>query len=97
MAGGSERAVITAFFANLAIAGGKFVGFAVTSSASMLAEAIHSLADTSNQGLLLLGGRRARRPADPTHPFGYGRERYLWSFVVAIVLFLGGGLFALYE
>ena len=85
---GSKRAILAALFANLGIAVAKFVGFAITRSASMLAEAIHSLADTGNQALLLLGGSRARkRKPRPTHPFGYGRERYFWSFVVALVLF----------
>ena len=94
---GSQRAIIAAFLANLGIAVAKFVGFAFTGAASMLAEAVHSVADTSNQGLLLLGSRRARRPPTPDHPFGYGRERYFWSFVVALVLFSAGALFALYE
>jgi cation diffusion facilitator family transporter len=94
---GSRRAIIAAFFANLGIAIAKFVGFILTRSAGLLAEAGHSLADTSNQALLLLGGRRAARVADEDHPFGYGRERYFWSFVVALVLFSMGGLFALYE
>lgn len=97
MSADSHRAIVAAFAANLAIAVAKFVGFAVTGAASLLAEAIHSVADTSNQGLLLLGGRRARRPATREHPFGHGRERYFWSFVVAIVLFTGGSLFALFE
>jgi cation diffusion facilitator family transporter len=94
---GSTRAVITAMFANLGIAVTKFVAFLLTASSSMLAESIHSLADTSNQALLLIGGKRAKRQATPEHPFGYGRERYVYSFVVAIVLFSLGGLFALYE
>jgi cation diffusion facilitator family transporter len=94
---GSRRAIIAAFLANLGIAVAKFVGFAFTGAASMLAEAVHSVADTSNQGLLLLGGKRARRPATPEHPFGYGKERYFWSFVVALVLFTAGALFALFE
>ncbi len=94
---GSRKAVVAAFFANMGIAAAKFVGFAITGAASMLAEAIHSVADSSNQGLLLLGGRRARRAASAEHPFGYGRERYFWSFVVAVVLFTLGSLFALYE
>ncbi|MBW3620047.1 MAG: cation diffusion facilitator family transporter [Actinobacteria bacterium] len=97
MAGGSTRAIVAAMVANGGIAVAKFVAFGVTGSASMLAEGIHSVADTSNQGLLLLGGRRAKREATPAHPFGYGRERYFWSFVVALVLFTLGGLFALYE
>ena len=75
----------------------KFVGFLVTGAASMLAESVHSVADAGNQGLLFLGGARARKTATKEHPFGYGRERYFWSFVVALVLFTLGGLFALYE
>jgi cation diffusion facilitator family transporter len=75
----------------------KFVAALLTASSSMLAEAVHSLADTTNQALLLLGGKRARRAATPEHPFGYGRERYVYAFVVSIVLFTLGGLFALYE
>jgi cation diffusion facilitator family transporter len=94
---GSKRAIIAAFLANLGIALSKFVAFALTRSASMLAEAIHSLADTGNQGLLMLGGARSRRPADEVHPFGYGTLRYFWAFVVALVLFSVGGLFAIFE
>jgi cation diffusion facilitator family transporter len=97
MASGSTKAILAAFFANLGIAIAKFVGYLFTSSSSMLAEAIHSLADTSNQALLLLGNRRAVRDATPEHPFGFGRERYFWSFIVALVLFTLGGLFAVYE
>ncbi|GAA5102070.1 cation diffusion facilitator family transporter [Haloechinothrix salitolerans] len=94
---GSTKAVITAMFANLGIAVTKFVAAALTGSSSMLAEGVHSLADTSNQALLLLGGKRAQRPATRQHPFGYGRERYVYAFIVSIVLFTLGGLFALYE
>jgi len=94
---GSRKAIIAAFFANLGIAVAKFVGFLLTGSAGLLAEAGHSIADTGNQGLLMLGSRRGKRPADDAHPFGYGPERYFWSFVVALVLFSMGGLFALYE
>ena len=83
--------------ANAGIAVAKFVAYLVTGSASMLAESIHSVADTSNQGLLLLGGKRAQRVADDRYQFGYGRERYFWSFVVAMVLFSLGGLFSIYE
>ena len=83
--------------ANAGIALAKFVAYVVTGSAAMLAEAIHSVADTSNQGLLLLGGRQARKVADDHHQFGYGRERYFWSFVVALVLFSLGGLYSIYE
>ena len=92
-----NKAIIAAFFANLGIAIAKFVAFVLTGAASMLAEAIHSLADSGNQGLLLLGGRKATRPPSERHPFGYARERYFWAFVVALVLFSMGGLFALYE
>jgi cation diffusion facilitator family transporter len=94
---GGTRAVVAALLANLGIAATKFVAFFLTGYSSMLAEAIHSVADSGNQGLLLLGGRRSRRSATPEHPFGYGRERYVYSFIVAIVLFSVGGLFALYE
>lgn len=99
MAGGGHgtKAVVAALFANAGIAISKFVGFLITGSASMLAESVHSVADTGNQGLLLLGGKRAQRSATPEHPFGYGRERYFWSFVVALILFSLGGMFALYE
>jgi cation diffusion facilitator family transporter len=94
---GSKRAIFAAFLANLGIAIAKFVGFLITGASSMLAESIHSVADTANQGLLFHGGRQAARPATPEHPFGYGRDRYFWSFVVALVLFSVGGLFAIYE
>ncbi|MBQ1025849.1 cation diffusion facilitator family transporter [Micromonospora sp. C95] len=94
---GGSKAIIAALLANVGIAVTKFVAFLLTSSSSMLAESIHSVADSGNQALLLLGGRRARRAATPQHPFGYGRERYVYAFIVAIVLFSLGGLFALYE
>jgi len=94
---GSKKAVAAALAANLGIALAKIVGFALTGAASMLAEAVHSLADSGNQALLMLGGRRARRAPSAQHPFGHGRERYFWAFVVAIVLFLLGGLFAIGE
>jgi cation diffusion facilitator family transporter len=94
---GNRRAIIAAFLANLGIAIAKLVAWLATGAASMLAEATHSLADTGNQGLLLLGGARARRAPDAQHPFGYGTERYFWAFVVSIVLFLLGGLFAIWE
>jgi cation diffusion facilitator family transporter len=96
-ASGGSKAVIAALLANLGIAITKFVAWLLTGASSMLAEAIHSVADSGNQALLLLGGRRARREATPEHPFGYGRERYIYAFIVAIVLFSVGGLFALYE
>ena len=95
--GESTRVVIAAFFANLGIAIAKFVGYGFTRSSSMLAESIHSVADTGNQALLLLGGRLSKRVADEDHQFGYARERYFWSFVVAMVLFSLGSLFALFE
>ncbi len=97
MTEGSRRAVVAAFLANLGIAIAKFLAFFATGSSSMLAEAVHSLADTGNQSLLLLGASRARREPTPEHPFGYGRERYFWSFVVALVLFSLGSLFAIAE
>ena len=93
----SKRAIVAAFLANLGIAIAKLVGFVVTGASSMLAESVHSLADTGNQGLLVLGGRQAARPATEEHPFGFGRDRYFWAFVVALVLFLVGGLFAIYD
>jgi cation diffusion facilitator family transporter len=99
MAGGGHgtRAVVAALLANMGIALAKFVGFLITNSGSMLAESVHSAADSGNQALLLLGGARARRTPTPEHPFGYGRERYFWAFVVAIILFSAGGMFATYE
>lgn len=94
---GSKKAVVTALGANLGIAVTKFVAFALTGSSAMLAESLHSVADSGNQVLLLVGGLRARRRATAEHPFGYGRERYFYTFIVAIVLFVVGGMFALYE
>ncbi len=97
MQDGSRRAIIAAFFANLGIALAKFIGFLITGSAGLLAEAGHSLADTGNQALLMFGGKRSRRSPNASHQFGFGNERFFWAFVVALVLFSGGGLFALYE
>jgi len=94
---GGTKAVVAALLANLGIAASKFVAFALTGSSSMLAEAVHSCADSGNQVLLLVGGRRARRAPDAHHPFGYGRVRYVYAFVVSIILFLVGGLFSLFE
>jgi cation diffusion facilitator family transporter len=94
---GGGRAIVAALAANLGIAAVKFVAYLLTHSSSMLAEAVHSVADSGNQVLLLFGGRRARRGPDEAHPFGYGRERFLYAFIVSIVLFSVGGLFALYE
>jgi len=94
---GGSKAIIAAFLANMGIAIAKFAAWAISGSASMLAEAVHSVADSGNQLLLLLGGRRARRVADREHPFGYGRERYVYAFVVSIILFSIGGVFSIYE
>ncbi|MDT5036889.1 MAG: hypothetical protein QOE03_2074 [Micromonosporaceae bacterium] len=94
---GGNKAVVAALAANLGIAATKFVAFALTRSSSMLAEAIHSMVDSGNQVLLLVGAKRAQRGATPRHPFGYGRERYIYAFIVSIMLFFVGGLFALYE
>jgi cation diffusion facilitator family transporter len=95
--GHGTRAVVAALLANVGIAAAKFVGFLLTSSASMLAESVHSVADSGNQVLLLLGQKRSRRAPTAEHPFGYGRERYFWAFVVALILFSLGGMFAIYE
>jgi cation diffusion facilitator family transporter len=94
---GTKRAIFAAFIANLGIAVAKFAAFLITGSTSMMAESIHSLADTGNQGLLFLGGARAKKEPDEEHQFGYGSERYFWAFVVALVLFSLGALFSLYE
>ncbi|MEV5509622.1 cation diffusion facilitator family transporter [Streptomyces orinoci] len=96
-ASGGTRAIVAALSANMAIAAAKFTAFALSGSSSMLAEGVHSVADSGNQALLLLGGRRAQRRASEEHPFGYGRERYVYGFLVSIVLFTVGGVFALYE
>ncbi|WP_435969774.1 cation diffusion facilitator family transporter [Streptomyces sp. Qhu_M48] len=96
-ASGGTKAIVAALAANLAIAVAKFVAFLFSGSSSMLAESVHSLADSGNQGLLLLGGKKAKREATPQHPFGYGRERYIYAFLVSIVLFSVGGMFAIYE
>ena len=96
-ASGGTRAIVAALVANAGIAVAKFVGFLVTGSSSMLAESVHSVADTANQGLLLIGGKRAARAATPEHPFGYGRDRYFYSFIVALMLFTLGSVFAIYE
>ncbi|WP_340687145.1 cation diffusion facilitator family transporter [Amycolatopsis coloradensis] len=96
-AGGGTKAIIAALVANAGIAAAKFTGFLITGSSSMLAESVHSLADTSNQGLLLLGQKTSQRKATRTHPFGFGRDRYFYSFIVALMLFSLGSVFALYE
>jgi cation diffusion facilitator family transporter len=94
---GGTRAIIAALLANLGIAVTKFIAFLVSGSSSMLAESVHSLADSGNQVLLLIGGKRAQREADIEHPFGYGRERYIYAFLVSIILFSVGGVFSIYE
>jgi cation diffusion facilitator family transporter len=96
-ASGGTKAIIAAFSANTGIAITKFIAFLFSGSSAMLAESVHSVADAGNQLLLLLGGRKSRRAADAKHPFGYGRERYVYAFVVAIILFSIGGVFSLYE
>jgi len=95
--GDSTKAVVAALMANLGIAVTKFLAWALTGASSMLAEGIHSVADSANQVLLLVGGRRAKRAPDDEHQFGYGRIRYVYAFIVSIVLFSLGGVFALYE
>src|SRR5215217_3493016 len=92
-----RRSVLAALAANTAIAVAKFVAALVSGSSSMLAEAFHSVADTGNQALLLLGMKRAERPADEEHPFGHGKERFFWTFVVAVSLFTLGGGFSIYH
>ena len=94
---GGTKAVIAALMANSGIAVSKFVAFSITGSTSMLSEAIHSVADALNQVLLLVGGKRSRRKADDQYQFGYGRVRYVYGFLVAIVLFMVGGIYSLYE
>jgi cation diffusion facilitator family transporter len=96
-ASGGSRAIVAALAANLGIAATKFIAALLTGSSSMVAEAIHSVADSGNQVLLLIGGHRSQREATRKHPFGYGRERYVYAFVVSVVLFTVGGLFAIYE
>ncbi len=91
------KAILAALSANFGIAVTKFIAFLISGATSMLAESVHSLADSGNQVLLLVGGKRSRRAADEEHPFGYGRERYVYAFMVAIVLFSVGGVFSIYE
>jgi cation diffusion facilitator family transporter len=98
MAGGEGVGyIIRALVANFLIACAKGVAAFITGSGAMLAETLHSLSDCANQGLLILGVKRAKKPADDRHPLGYGRSLYFWSFMVAILLFLGGGAYSIYE
>jgi cation diffusion facilitator family transporter len=94
---GTTRAVLAALFGNLGVAVSKFVAWMLTGSSAMLAETLHSVADTGNQVFLLLGLRLGRKPPDERHPFGYGRERYFWAFIVALSIFSVGGLFSIVE
>jgi cation diffusion facilitator family transporter len=94
---GGNKAIVAALSANLGIAAAKFVGFLISGASSMLAEAVHSLADSGNQVLLLIGGKKAKKAATAEHPFGFGRERYVYAFMVSIILFSVGGVFAIYE
>jgi cation diffusion facilitator family transporter len=96
-ASSGSKAIIAAFLANMGIAITKFIAWGISGSSAMLAEGVHSLADSGNQLLLLIGGKRAKRAADKEHPFGHGRVRYVYAFVVAIVLFSVGGMFSIYE
>ena len=97
MADGSTRVVLAALAGNGAIALAKFVAAGLSGSTAMLTEAIHSLVDTGDQLFLLVGQRRAKRPPDETHPLGYGMEAYFWSFVVALMVFVLGGMLSIYE
>ena len=97
MTDGSTRVVLAALAGNLAIAATKFSAFAFTGSSAMLTEAIHSVVDTGDQLLLLVGQHRAAAPADQTHPFGYGMELYFWSFIVALMVFVAGGMAAIWQ
>ncbi|MEY5004894.1 MAG: hypothetical protein RLZZ594_924, partial [Actinomycetota bacterium] len=94
---GSLKAIVAALLANIGIAITKFIAAFFSGSASMFAEGIHSVADSGNQILLLIGGKRAKRAATATHPFGYGRSRYIYAFMVSIVLFAIGGMFSILE
>src|SRR5216684_6445484 len=94
---GGVRAVLAALVANLGIAATKFVAFVITGSASMLAESVHSVADSGNQVLLLVGRSRARQQETEKHQFGFGAERYFYAFMVAVVFFIVGALFSVYQ
>ena len=94
---GSNKAILAALLANLGIAITKFIAYLFSGAASMLAESVHSVADSANQLLLILGGRSAKKAASQEHPFGYGRSRYVYAFIVSVVLFTVGGMFSIYE
>ncbi len=94
---GAKKAVIAALFANMAVAAGKFTAWGISGSSAMLAESFHSVADTVNQAFLLLGMKLGKKPPDETHPFGYGRERYFWAFIVALTIFSVGAVFSIFE
>lgn len=97
MASPSKRSIYAALIGNVAVAAVKLVAFIISGSAAMLVEAIHSVIDTVNQGLLLLGMRLSARPADDQHPFGYGMDTFFWTFVVGMLIFVAGGVASIYE
>src|SRR5262245_57103903 len=97
MSDGSKRVVYAALGGNIAIAFAKFGGYAISGSSAMLTEAIHSFVDSTDQVLLLIGQSRSHTPRDPSHPLGYGIETYFWSFIVAVMVLIAGGVASLYQ
>src|SRR5205814_1756503 len=97
MADGSSRVVYAALAGNVLVAAAKYIAAALSGSSAMLTEAIHSTSDCTNQLLLLIGIRRGKLPADPSHRFGYGMEIYFWTFVVAVLVLLAGGAYSIYR